>query len=62
MSNKPLGEREEFEEWADMVVSTVNKRRHLARSNVEAGRSPTFSSLRRRTRRRFANLIARLTS
>jgi hypothetical protein len=62
MNNKPLGEREDFEEWADKVVSTVKKRRHLARSNLEAARPPIVTSLRRRTRRRFANLIARLTS
>ena len=62
MSNKRLADGEGFEDWADKVASTVNRRRHLARSNLEARRSPTSLSLRRRTRRRLANLIARLTS
>ena len=61
MSNKRLADGEGFEDWADKVASTVNRRRHLARSNLEARRFPA-SSLRRRTRRRLAKLIARLTS
>jgi hypothetical protein len=62
MSKQRLGEREEFEEWADKVVSSLKKRRHLARSNLQAGRSPPVSSLRGWTWRRLANLVARLTS